>query len=286
MADAVYGNLDQDALNREYSARDTVPDIDPFIAEYRRLSAEARSTLRCSLDVAYGPHPDEVVDVFPAGGDAPVLVYIHGGYWRMLSHRESAFMAPGMVAAGAAVVTVNYSLTPAATLDEIVRQCRAAVAWTWSRAAEFGGDPGRLFVCGSSAGGHLVGMTLAGGWQEAAGIPADAIRGAVPLNGLHDLEPVRLSSVNEWARLDAESARRNSPILHLPESGCPLIVSYGGSETSEFKRQSRIYADAWRARGWPVDVFEHPERNHFDIVFDLGDRDSLLGGKVFAMMGI
>lgn len=286
MADAVYGGFDQDALNREYSARDTVPDIEPFIAEYRRLSAEARETLPCLLDVAYGPHPDEVVDVFPAGEGAPVLIYVHGGYWRMLSQKDSAFMAPGMVAAGAAVVTVNYSLTPTADLDEIVRQCRASVAWTWSHAAEFGGDPGRLFVCGSSAGGHLVGMTLAEGWQEAAGIPADAIRGAVPLNGLHDLEPVRLSSVNEWARLDAESARRNSPIHHLPENGCPLIVSYGGSETSEFKRQSRIYADAWRARGWPVDVFEHAGRNHFDIVFDLGDRDSLLGGKVFAMMGI
>ncbi len=286
MTDTVYLGFDQKTLNREYSARDTVPNLDPYIAEYARRSAEARDRLECRTDIAYGEHPDEVVDIFPAGDGAPVLVYIHGGYWRMLSQKESAFMAPGLVNAGAAVVTVNYSLAPGASLDEIVRQCRAAVAWTWSHASEFGGDPNRLFVCGSSAGGHLTGMMVAGGWREQAGLPPDAIKGAVPLNGLHDLEPVRLSNVNEWAQLDEASARRNSPIHHLPETGCPLVISYGTSETSEFKRQSRILADAWKDRGWTVDIFEHPGRNHFDIVFDLDDPESLLGAKVSAMMGL
>ena len=286
MTDTVYLDFDQETLDREYSARGTVPSIDPYLVEYARRSADARSGLECRLDIAYGEHPDEVVDIFPAGDGAPVLVYIHGGYWRMLSQKESAFMAPGLVGAGAAVVTVNYSLAPGASLDEIVRQCRAAVAWTWSHAREFGGDPDRLFVCGSSAGGHLTGMMVAGGWRERAGLPPDAIKGAVPLNGLHDLEPVRLSNVNEWARLDEASARRNSPIHHLPENGCPLVISYGATETSEFKRQSRILADAWEARGWTVDIFEHPDRNHFDIVFDLDDPHSLLGARVCAMMGL
>ena len=282
----IYRDFDQETLNREYSARDTVPDIEPYISEYGRLSAEARETLDCRLDVAYGQHPDEVVDVFPSSGGAPTLVYIHGGYWRMLSHKESSFMAPCFAAAGAATVAVNYSLAPAAPLDRIVGQCRAAVAWTWRNAREFGGDPDRIFVCGSSAGGHLVGMMVAGGWRLGAGLPEDAIKGAVPLNGLHDLEPVRLSNVNDWAGLDEDAARRNSPIHHLPDNGCPLIVSWGGSETSEFKRQSRLYAEAWKAKGWQVDAFEHEKRNHFDIVFDLCDGGSLLGRKVFEMMGL
>ena len=282
----IYRDFDQETLNREYSARDTVPDIEPYISEYGRLSAEARETLDCRLDVAYGQHPDEVVDVFPSSGGAPILVYIHGGYWRMLSYKESSFMAPCFAAAGAATVAVNYSLAPAAPLDRIVGQCRAAVVWTWRNAREFGGDPDRIFVCGSSAGGHLVGMMVAGGWRSGAGLPEDAIKGAVPLNGLHDLEPVRLSNVNDWAGLDEDAARRNSPIHHLPDNGCPLIVSWGGSETSEFKRQSRLYAEAWKARGWQVDAFEHEKRNHFDIVFDLCDSGSLLGRKVFEMMGL
>ena len=81
----IYRDFDQETLDREYSARDTVPSMDPFIAEYARLSAVARDTLDCREDVAYGDHPDEIVDIFPAGDNAPVLIFIHGGYWRMLS---------------------------------------------------------------------------------------------------------------------------------------------------------------------------------------------------------
>lgn len=280
----IYRDFDQAALDRAYSARDTVPDLAPFIEQYAQRSAAARDSLDCRTNVPYGDGPDEVVDIFPAGAGAPVLVFIHGGYWRMLSQKESSFMAPPLAARGIATVTVNYSLAPGASIDEIVRQCRAAVAWTWKNAAGFGGDPARLFVCGSSAGGHLTGMMAAGGWREDAGLPADAIKGAVPLSGLFDLEPVRLSNINEWAKLDAESARRNSPIHHLPQTGCPLIVSWGGSETDEFKRQSREFAAAWAARGWPVEAFESSARNHFDIVFDIGDPDTRLGRAIFDMI--
>ncbi len=289
----VYGDFDQETLDNEFLIVRTVPNLEPFIADYARLSAEARATLDCRQDVSCGDHPDQMVDIFPAagrdaggnGGAAPVFIFIHGGYWRMLSHRESSFMAPNMVGNGIAVVSVNYSLAPGASIDTIVRQCREAIAWTWRNAADFGGDPDRIFVCGSSAGGHLTGMMVAGGWHDELGIPADTIKGAIPLSGLHDLEPLRHSCVNEWAQLDEVSARRNSPVHHLPENGCPLILSYGGSETAEFKRQSKILADAWRAKGGQADLFEHPTRNLFDIVFDLCDPDSLLGRKVLDMIG-
>ena len=281
----IYRDFDQETLDCEYSARGTVPSMDPFIDEYTRLSAIARDTLDCREDVAYGDHPDEIVDIFPAGDNAPVLIFIHGGYWRMLSQKESGFMAPCFVKNGVAVVTVNYSLASGASIDTIVRQCREAIAWTWRNARDFGGDPDRIYVCGSSAGGHLTGMMVAGGWHDDLGIPADTIKGAAPLSGIHDLEPIRLANVNEWAQLDEASARRNSPVHHLPGNGCPLIVTYGGSETTEFKRQSALLADGWRKNGWDVDIFENTARNHFDIVFDLCDADSLLGRKIFDMIG-
>lgn len=286
---AIYGDFDQETLDNEYLISKTVPSLDPFLADYAKFSAEARANLACREDVSCGDHADQVIDVFPAAGKdgkpAPVFIFIHGGYWRMLSHKESSFMAENMVANGIAVIAVNYSLAPEASIDTIVGQCRDAIAWTWRNAADFGGDPDRIFVCGSSAGGHLTGMMVAGGWHDDLGIPADVIKGAVPLSGLHDLEPLRHSCINEWAQLDAAAAQRNSPVHHLPEAGCPLILSYGASETSEFKRQSALLADAWRARGWEADIFEHPDRNHFDIVFDLRDFDSLLGRKVRAMIG-
>jgi arylformamidase len=284
----VYRDFDQEALDREYAPRATIsPELfESTIKRYTDLSAHARATLPCRLDVPYGAHPDSLVDIFPAGRGAPVLLFIHGGYWRMLSQKESAFMAPAFVGRGVAVVTVNYSLAPKASLDEIVRQCRAALAWTHRRAPEFGGDPERIVIAGSSAGGHLVGMLLAEGWHGEFKVPANVVKGACALSGIFDLEPVRLAEPNTWIRLDRESAHRNSPIHHIPKSGgCPLIVSYGGNETAEFKRQTDEYAAAWRARGAKATHVDMTPCNHFDIVLDLCSPGGKLTAAVLALAG-
>ena len=267
---AVYRGFDQETLDTEYRARGTVPaDVfEAAVARYASDSARARAVLDCREDVRYGAGADEVVDIFPAGDGAPILFFIHGGYWRMLSQKESAFMAECFVGLGAAVVTVNYSLAPAASLDGIVAQCRRALAWTWREAASFGGDPERILVTGSSAGGHLTGAMISGGWHADFGVPEDIAKGACAISGIFDLEPIRLSEVAGRMELPAtngpgstrRAARRNSPIHHIPGRGCPLVVialvvlAYGGNETAEFKRQTDDYAAAWRAAGlfWTV----------------------------------
>lgn len=283
----VYRDFDQETLDREYNARATVDDAEVFIREYGSRSEAARDSLPCLLDVPYGAHGDAVVDLFPAGRGSPVFIFIHGGYWRALSQRDSAFMAPAFVERGVSVVAVNYSLAPGASLDTIVHQCREAVSWVWQYASQaLDTDPDRIFVGGSSAGGHLTGMMLAGGWHDEFGVPPDIIKGAISFSGLHDLEPIRLSNINEWAQLDDMSAHRNSPIHHLPQKGCPLIVTCGELETAEFKRQARTYADAWESQGWPCSHFEVAGRNHFDIVFDLCDPASRVAKEVFAMIGV
>jgi arylformamidase len=284
----VYRDFDQKALDREYSARDTVsPDsFEATIKKYSELSAHARATLTCRLDVSYGAHPDSLVDIFPAGRGAPILLFVHGGYWRMLSQKESAFMAPAFAGRGVTTVTVNYSLAPKASLDEIVRQCRAALAWTYRRAPDFGADPERIVICGSSAGGHLVGMLLSAGWHDEFKVPTNVVKGACALSGIFDLEPIRLAEPNSWIKLDRESAQRNSPIHHIPKSGgCPLIVSYGGNETAEFKRQTDEYAAAWRARGFKATHVEMNHTNHFDITLDLCSAGGKLTSAVLGLLG-
>lgn len=283
----VYREFDQQTLDSEYNARATVDDAEIFIRAYGERSEEARDALPCLLDVPYGARGDMVVDLFPAGKGAPVFVFIHGGYWRALSQRDSAFMAQSFVARGISVVAVNYSLAPAASVDKIVRQCREAVSWVWQYGAQaLDADPDRIFVGGSSAGGHLTGMMVAGGWHDEFGVPADLVKGAISFSGLHDLEPIRLSNINEWAQLDEAAARRNSPLHQLPDQGCPLIVTVGEMETSEFKRQAKIFADAWTGQGWPCRHFQVAGHNHFDIVFEMCNPDSLVSKEVFAMMGV
>ncbi|MCT8974735.1 alpha/beta hydrolase [Microbaculum marinisediminis] len=281
----LYRGMDRATLEREYDARATVPSIDPFLERYAAISADMRATLPCHLDVSYGPSDAETMDVFPAGPNAPVFVFIHGGYWRLLSKDDSAFMAEVFTRAGVSVVALNYALAPAVSLDEIVRQCRAAIAWIYANGREFGIDCDRIFVGGNSAGGHLVGMLTCGDWHDAFGVRPDVIKGALAVSGLFDLEPVRLCVPNEWLRLDEDAVARNSPILHLPErNGCPLLVSWAGSETSEFKRQSREFADAWTARDFPCTAFELSARNHFDLILDLADPDSRMTRETLSMI--
>ncbi len=280
----LYRGMDRETLDREYNARETVPDFLVFMQRYAVMSAEARLSLPCHLNVAYGSTEAEAMDIFPAGDHAPAFVFIHGGYWRLLSKDNSAFMAPALREAGVATVALDYALAPAVTLDEIVRQVRSSIAWIWANGREFGIDPDRIFVGGSSAGGHLAGMTVAEGWHEAFGVPADIVKGAIPVSGLFDLEPIRLCHVNEWLSLDRDAARRLSPDRHIPANGVPLVVAWGGEETAEFARQSRDYAAAWRAGGGDAVDFEVAGRNHFDVVLDLADPDSRLFRETLALI--
>jgi arylformamidase len=114
-------------------------------------------------------------------------------------------------------VVINYALIPTVDMDELVRQCRASIAWVWRHADSFNGDPGRLFVSGHSAGGHLVAMLMATDWP-AFGAPADVLKGGCGISGLYDLEPIRLCYRNDVLALTPEAARRNSPIPRAARS--------------------------------------------------------------------
>ena len=157
----------QDAIDRAYNPRLGVPDAEGLMAAWGRRSEEARGKLGGRLGLPYGPTLAEYVDVFPATRpNAPVHLFIHGGYWRAFTARDFSFIAEGPVARGVCTVVVNYALCPQVGITEIVRQCRAALAWTWHNIAGFGGDPNRIGVSGHSAGGHLTARLLATAWQR------------------------------------------------------------------------------------------------------------------------
>jgi len=284
----VYRYYDRSELERQLNARATVPDITPILARYTAESARVRACLPCRLAVSYGASEPERLDIFPAvsNGPSPIFVFVHGGYWRLLDSADSCFMAEHLTQAGACVVAVNYALAPVVTLTEITRQCRAAVAWLHAHAHEFGGDPARIHVCGSSAGGHLAAMMLVPGWEADFGVPNNLVAGATLLSGLYDLEPVRLGHPNEWLKLSTSDVAANSPLLHMPERAVPLVVSYAPSETDEFKRQSEAYMGAAAARGCPVRFVTMPGTNDYDIVFGLAHRESPLAKAVLETMGL
>ncbi|MEE8334719.1 MAG: alpha/beta hydrolase [Alphaproteobacteria bacterium] len=280
----VYRDFSQAELNIQYDARGTAPDGQYYRDLQKTESERVRAEFECRLDVPYGDTPEEILDIFPATQPgSPVVYFIHGGYWRSSSQRHLDLYAATFVPAGAAYVSVNYALAPGATIDEIVRQCRAGLEWVWRNASDFNGDPDRIHVNGRSAGGHLTGMMLATDWAS-RGLPADTLKGATAVSGMYDLEPVRLSNANDWARLDKQAAFRNSPIHHIPPVGCPLLLAWGGTETEEFKRQSRDFGVAWASRGYPVRTMELADKHHFATMPDLLDPQGELSRAVLEQM--
>ena len=282
----IYLDYDQKELDDQYNQRVLVPDAENYIAADRAESARVRAKLDCRIDVAYGPGEDQKLDLFPARAPgAPVAVYMHGGAWTRSDKAVESFMAESFVAAGAAFASVNFSLCPKVSLDELVRQAREAVVWCRRNAGSFGGDAERLFIAGHSSGGHVGGMMVVTDWT-AHGLPRGTIKGALLCSGMYDLEPVRLSARNEYLELDEAAARRNSAIHHIPDDGCPLVIGYGGGEQREFRRQSRAFAAAWRARGLTVNEIDLPGVNHFALRRYFNDPDGPILKATFAMMGV
>ena len=287
-----YQNLSPEALELEFNPRAVAKNIDARLAESAADSAATRTRLDCVLDVRYGPGASETLDIFPAPGSgggsgtgSPVLLFIHGGYWRAMDKSDYSFIADAFQPAGATTVVINYDLCPTVTLDTIVEQTNRSIAWTFRNIAEHGGDPDRLFVAGNSAGGHLTAMALAHDWT-AEGLPADVIKGAVPITGVMDCEPVLDITVNEQVRLEPEAARRLSPLRNPPRRALPLLVAVGGAEPRLWIRMSEDYAALCRDRGIECEYMEMPDHDHFDIGRALGDPESPLTRAMLRMMGL
>jgi len=283
----LYQGYDREGLDAQYFMRARHPDWEDYFNKWDEWSNRVRDQRTCRLDVAFGDHLDETVDVFPAvEADSPIHVFIHGGYWQAMNKKDFSYVADGFVDSGASLVVVNYTLAPNADIDEIVRQCRAALAWVWSNSDGIG-DRNRIYVSGHSAGGHLTAMMMATDWPAfGGGLPADLVKGVCAISGLFDLEAMRLCYVNDKLQLTEEQVARQSPINVLPTRAAPLIITVGAAETREFHRQTDDYARRCLEAGLSPDVMKPVGLNHYTVVDALGDPTHELTRAIHRQMGI
>jgi arylformamidase len=265
---------------KEYDNRARVPEHPEIFARWTREAAAYRGQARgTKLGLSYGPSPRQTIDLFPAkDDDAPLAMFIHGGWWRSLEPAMFSQMAKGPNARGVTVAVAGYDLCPQVTIADIVDEMRAACLWLWRRERK------RIFVYGYSAGAHLAACLLAQDWKAfVAGAPNDLVPAAYAISGVYDLAPLLQVSVNADLRLDAAEARRLSPLSWKVPAGRKLDVVVGALESSEFLRQSRTIVEAWRQGMATTRYEEIAGANHYTILDALADPASDMTARVAAL---
>ncbi|MCK0141083.1 alpha/beta hydrolase [Aliiroseovarius sp. F20344] len=263
----MYRGFTSEELEKEYSPSSMVGgDITPYLTAYKTLSAEQRDLLTVRENLKFGPSETHLLDFFPAvDADAPLHVFIHGGYWQALSHRDSASMAGFVTQSGSAFATLNYTLAPDARLDQMAKECCDALVWLAKQRSELGFDATRITLSGHSAGAHLASL-VASRFEEVLQIAGIEIKNLILISGIYDLEPIAETSVNDPLQLTPSEIEQLSPLAHVPTSAQKVSVLVAELDTAEFVRQSREYAEKLRKNGVNVSFELKQGMHHFDII--------------------
>jgi arylformamidase len=274
-------------LDAQYNNRARVPEHPQVFARWAEASALSRDRMSRRLDLRYGQGEHETLDVFPSPrANAPVLVFIHGGYWRSLDNSDHSFVAPSFNARGAMVVVANYDLCPAVTIDAIALQLTRALAFVWRHAALYGGDPGRIVVAGHSAGGHLAAMLACCDWKAVdRELPQRLLSGVLSVSGLFDLDPLcHAPFLQDDLRLTPAAAKALSPAF-FPRPSVPLVSLVGADESEEFLRQNQIIRERWGEAAVPV-CETVPGCNHYTVLHELADPTSSVHAHALSLLGM
>ena len=262
----------------EYDNRGRVPEHPEIFARWARDAAAFRAAHpHAELGLAYGKSPCETIDLFwpAADRDAPIALFIHGGYWRALDPAQFSHLAAGANANGIALVLPGYNLCPGVSIEQIVEEMRTAAAFLYRRHKR------RLMAGGHSAGGHLTACLLATDWKGvASGLPSDLVPAGLSISGLFDLAPLMQNSMNEDLKITLENVARISPLGWDVPPGRTFDAWVGGAESSEFLRQSREIAEAWGRKGVATRCVEAPGANHFTVIGPLADPKSAITARL------
>ena len=283
----VFLDYDKDEIDFAYDQAPWAPNAPEVSKRNAQKSAAALARLGPPRRLAYGPTDIEKLDIYTTKRpNAPINIFLHGGAWRSGNAKGAAYMSETFVDAGAHFISVDFNNAPEVDGNVMImaEQVRRAIAWVHKNAASFGGDPDRLYISGTSSGGHLAAVALTTDWQKDFGLPADTLKGGLCCSGMYDLYPVSLSARAGYVKFTPEMIEKLSPQRHLDKLVAPVIVAHGALETPEFQRQNREFAAAVKKAGKPVTFLIGEGYTHFEMFETLGNPYGLLGRAMLEQM--
>jgi acetyl esterase/lipase len=244
--------------------------------------------LKVVRDLAYGPAPRNVLDVFTAPDSAPraavarpVVVFVHGGgFARGSKHTDGTPFYDNIgiwaVGHGLVGVTINYRLAPESTWPSGIEDVGAAVAWLRANVAQYGGDPSKIFLWGHSAGAAHVGDYIA----NAALKGRDAgVAGSILTSGFYDLG----KEVSVWKVYygdDVSTYPERSSLPGLLKTTVPLLVTDAELDPDMFQEETSKLVAARRSAGKPVQHVHLKAHSHISETYAVGTADRALASPV------
>ena len=269
-------------LEKGYNVRLLVDDFDGLISRWSDRSEKFRQNVDSSLNCQYGDGEKDKLDIFRCGeANAPLFIFVHGGYWQRGDKSVYSFVAESFINSGIDVALIGYQLCPVASMTNIVEKIQEAIIWIWRNAENYSISKNRINVSGHSAGGHITGMILATDWQQiSSDLPTDLVKTGIPISGLYQLEPLRKTTIADALGLDDVESMALSPHFFEPITTAPILVTLGGAETPEFHWQTDQFVEKWKLHDISLDYHAEPDVDHFGVVERLASKDSQIFKKI------
>jgi acetyl esterase/lipase len=263
------------------------------------------------LNQSYYDGPDRnsqrnVLDLYLPKGqkDFPILVFVHGGGWSMgskdrfvyLRGHKGGDLGRFFARNGIGTVQINYRLSPAVRHPEHVKDVARAIAWVKQNAARYGGDPDRLFVCGHSAGGHLVSLLATDPqYLQAVGMKPADLRGVLAISGVYSLTgtlPEHAGPIPPPAdgkpigpgvffrRVFGEDPAdhlKASPLTHVHAGLPPFLVASADHDLLTLADQAETFVKALKGKNDEVEEVRMENRTHQTIIAYVSQPDDPLG---------
>jgi acetyl esterase/lipase len=242
------------------------------LAAYNTLAPADAGGAPAQIDITYGQHPRQKLDVYVPSDrrtGVPVVVVAYGGSWNSGSKNDYAFLGKALASRGFVAVIADYRLVPEVRFPAFLDDTAAAAAWALTHAAQYGGDTGRLFVLGHSAGAYnAVMIALDGQYLAHFGARPSQIRGVIGLAGPYDFLPLAVDATKA-AFGQAKDLAETQPINFASRNAPPMLLATGDDDTTVYPRNSVALAKQLTAAGGSATVRRYPGIGHVGLLLAL-----------------